>query len=111
MHKLHEVKVNLCKGIEEFAGQKLTAANIDELDKLARTAKNIGKLIKMAEESEYSGEYSGGYSSRYSGKRDSMGRYSRDHEIVSKLRDLQNRAPDEATRQTYDKLITMVDGM
>lgn len=107
MHKLHEVKMNLCKEIEEYAGQKLTSANIDELYKLASTAKNIGKLIESAEESEYSGAYSRGYS----GKRDSMGRYSRDHEIASNLRDLQNKSPDEATRQTYDKLIAMVDGM
>lgn len=107
MHKLHEVKMNLCKEIEDFAGQKLSPAGVDYLDKLANTAKNICKIIKYAEESEYSGAYSMGYS----GKRDSKGRYSRDHEITSNLRDLQNRAPDEATRKTYDKLIEMVDGM
>ena len=99
MHKLHELKMTLCKELEEYAGQKLSAANIDEIDKLAHAAKNIDKLIKSSESNDYSG------------KRDSMGRYSRDHEIVANLRDLQNRTPDEATRQTYDKLITMVDGM
>lgn len=109
MHKLMEVKMGLCKEIEEFAGQKLTSSNIDELYKLASTAKNIDKLIKSAEQNEYSGAYSNNYSMGYSGKRDSMGRYSRDHEIVSNLRDLQSKAPDEATRETYDRLITMVD--
>ncbi len=139
MHKLYDLKKMLCKELEEYGSKELSAGSLDVIDKLAHSIKNIDKVI-MAEEN-YSGDYSrGSYSmgggsyargsyadggsymdsrrsedresyDSYSGKRDSMGRYSRDEKMVAELRELQRMANNELAKEEFEKLIHMVQSM
>ena len=81
--------------------------------KLSRTeiedGKNLAKF-KMAlltneamEEEGYSDTYRDGMSNAR--KRDSMGRYSRAEEFMSKLHELRDEAPDEHKRRKVERLI------
>jgi len=131
MHAIYDLKDLLCKELEEY-GKKgdLTAGSLDVVDKLAHTIKNLDKIIETyEEEGEYSsrGSYNGGsynyrnsYHNSYrdgdmSYKRDSMGRYSRnysrDADMVERLRDLMNEAPDDRTRQEIQRLVTKMEQM
>ena len=105
MHELYELKEKLCRELEEYANKDMSAGSLEVIDKLAHATKNLGKIIEMADEGEYSmaggpyggrsyrgGSYArghGGYSrtggsyARGGGRgrgsnanRDSMGRYS-----------------------------------
>lgn len=73
----------------------------------------------------YEGSYRGGstrnrayrggsYARRRAQGRDSMGRfegYSRDGDMVERLRELMNDAPDERTRQEFQRLVTRMEQM
>jgi hypothetical protein len=106
MHKIHELKESLCNELEEYAKKdSLTASELDIVDKLAHTVKNLDKIIEAKEgysmdghsgrryvnrsydggsyDGSYDGSYADGSSGDYSrrgrgpgAKRDSMGRYS-----------------------------------
>lgn len=55
MHELYELKEKLCKELEEYGGKEdMTAGSLEVIDKLAHSIKNIGKVIEMYEEDEYS---------------------------------------------------------
>lgn len=136
MHKLYDLKEMLCEELEEYGGKdNLDVGSLEIVDKLAHALKNVEKIIMMHEE-EYSerGSYDGGSYARggrggysrysresdgrsYARRRDSMGRYSRrgdysrDGDMVSELRELMEEAPDERTRQEFQKLITKMEGM
>lgn len=98
MHELYELKEMLCKELEEY-GRKgdLDVGSLEIVDKLAHAVKNLGKIIEMDEDGEYSmqgGNMGGGNSYRYgrygrsmrggsyargrgrNARRDSRGRYS-----------------------------------
>lgn len=97
MEYIHELKEKLCDELEEIAKQPdLSAGELDAVDKMVHTVKNLMKIEMMKQQEEYSrdgawmarGSYSqarDGYSrgnsyevnGGYSQKRDSMGRYSR----------------------------------
>lgn len=112
MHELYELKSMLCKKLEEY-GRKgdITASTLDVIDKLAHAVKNIGKVIEMDEESEYSGNYDGGrsyarggnmrgvnrsYARGRNAQRDSRGRYSGDiREMAMSLGEMMGDLPDE----------------
>ena len=115
------------------AGGKVSTGDMDYIDKLTHSLKSIKAVIAMMEADEmddddrgYSRNYSGrmyrgrsyddGYSNRHSyargrgAKRDSMGRYASDDGysrggMVDELRDLMESAPDEQTRQEFQRLI------
>lgn len=61
----------------------------------------------MAHDSYEGGSYARGRGAR----RDSMGRYSRDHKMIADLRELQSKATDESTKQLYEHLISMAESM
>ena len=126
MHKLYDLKETLCKELEEYADKgKMSAGDLDVVDKLSHTIKNLDKIIEKYDENEYSGM--GGYSNRrddysrerdgysrrnYSMARDSRGRYSRDNQMmISELRELMADAPDEKTRMEFEKFISKVEMM
>lgn len=69
MHKLYELKKNLCKALESYADEGVNKSNIDEIDKLAHATKNVCKVIEDAEMEEYSERYS---MDEYSGRGYSM---------------------------------------
>ena len=112
----------------------LTGGDIDYVDKLTHTLKSIKTTMAMMDSEGYSGYGYGGnmggnmggnsgryYSGNYSGRgrrRDSMGRYSRNRgrysgndEMVDQLRELMEDAPDDRTRQEFQKFISKVESM
>lgn len=128
MHKLMEYVCDELDELERKVGKdgKLSATEVQYLDMLAHTKKNLLKAEEMSE-GEYSG-YSrdGGYSregdsyarGRRNARRDSMGRYSRsyndgysmaDDDMVAELRELMRNAPDERTRTEFQRFIQKLE--
>lgn len=141
MHKLMEY---ICSEMEELERKadkdgKLSMAEVQYLDTLAHTKKNLLKADEMWEESEYSEDggtsyrsyargggrlnrmpyenrymYDDGGNSMARRKRDSMGRYSRaegTEMMVDELRDLMQDAPDERTKMEFKKFIEKIEQM
>lgn len=125
MHKLYELKDQLCKELESYADrQTLDLQTLDVIDKLAHSTKNICKIIEFCEQdSGYNGStmtmpYGGQFS--YTGSpmphynmrgtpRDSMGRYTRsDSSYSMQLQNLIDNAPNEQARQ---KLMSVMNDM
>ncbi len=138
MNDLHELCETISREIADAnekiraAGGKLSAGDVDYIDKLTHTLKSIKGVEAMSEDD-------GGYSSRsypdgmggsyrsyprmYRGgsyargrKRDSMGRYSingysRDDGMVDELRGLMEDAPNEAIKRDIQRLIDKVEQM
>lgn len=117
------------------AGGKMSGPDLDYLDKLTHALKSIKTTIAMmeAEENEgasgrmypyYGGSYNdgsyngGSYRGRSSyargrmnARRDSMGRYSGDDNMVAELRELMRDAPDEQTRKEFERFIQKIERM
>lgn len=128
MHELYELKEKLCKELEEYGKKEMSAGSLEVVDKLAHTIKNLGKIIEMSEESEYSGYGYDGGSYRYSNrgsyargrgrnaKRDSMGRYSSEgysrakDDVAERLYDLMEDSP-ENMKQEIQRFITKIENM
>ena len=130
MHRLHELRENLCAELEEYAKKgKVDVGSLDVVDKLAHTIKNLDKIIEVSD-AEYSGNYmrSGGAymgdgrygHDMYAGargrgrmaKRDAMGRYSSDgHMMIAELREIMEEAPDQRTRDEFEKFIHKMESM
>lgn len=130
---LHELCETLSREIGEAnekirsAGGKLSAGDLDYIDKLTHALKSVKATIGMMEDEGYSsnpymgGSYGdmnrGSYRRSYAQKRDSMGRYSRergysrDNGMVEELRELMQDAPDERTRQEFQRFITKIESM
>lgn len=139
MHKLYDLKDMLCEELEQFGSRdKLTSSTLETVDKLAHAAKNVGKLIEMCEEEEYSRDdgmsrgYGRSYDRGYSNRRYSMDGYyyddggmshrrgraangrfvSRDgSEMARRLREMMNEAPDENSRQEIQRLAERMENM
>lgn len=121
------------------AGGKLSAGDVDYIDKLTHTMKSIKTTIAMAEADD-NGEsgyypYMGGYRSFENGggmrggrsnaqRRDSRGRYSREYresrrggysrdearmDFIDDVRDLMRDAPDEHTRMKFQRFIDEIE--
>lgn len=132
MNELNELKEMLCKELKEYGKKgELTAGSLDVVDKLSHTIKNLDKIIEAYEGGGYSngypvyayrggrsyadGSYNDGYGS-YARRRDSMGRYSREGysrhgDIIADLRELMNDAPDDRTRQEFQRFINKMESM
>lgn len=125
MHELYELKDKLCDELEEYASKEMTAGSLDVIDKLAHTIKNLGKIIKMHEESE---DYSsmGGMSYARGGRRGRTGAnqygsyargdysregYSRNNQMITELRELMMEAPDERTKKEFQRFISKMESM
>lgn len=133
MHKIYEYLCDELKTLEKKAesGQGLSMAELEYLDKLTETKKNLLKIEMLEEDSEYSnamrgGSYRGSYArggrdgsyddgsyARGRGrnaKRDSMGRYSsegysRAEDFRMELEDLMASAPNDRIRQKMQSLM------
>lgn len=120
----------------ESSGNNLTGDDLSYIDKLTHSIKSIKTTMAMMDSDGYSndggygmsGNYGrGGNSGRYypyysgargrSAKRDSMGRYSRgrgysgDDDMIEQLHELMEQAPDDRTRQEFQKFISKVENM
>ena len=117
MHKLIDF---ICDEIDELERKadkdgKLSMTEVQYLDTLAHTKKNLLKAEEMSDGYSMDREHS------YARRRDSMGRYSRGYDyrgysmdtkdMVSELRNLMHDAPDERTRQEFEKFIRRVESM
>ena len=136
---LHETCETLSRELGEAnekikrAGGKLSAGDLEYIDKLTHAIKSVKTTIAMmeAEDGGESGYYMPMYGrsyydrsygmrdgNSYARRRDSMGRFtsrrggmSYDDGMVEELRDLMDRAPDEATKREFHKLITRLEQM
>lgn len=128
MHEIYELKEMLCEELEKYGAKgDLSAGELEIVDKLAHTVKNLGKIIEMYdEEEEYSGNMGyqrnnrGGSYARGRGRnarRDSMGRYSSEgysraaEDMKDQLRRLMEQAPNEMTRRELEKLVERMEQM
>ena len=137
MHKLYEFICDELKELEKKADNGLSVSEIQLMDTLLHAKKNLLKADEMEEESEYSGamrdgmmyrdgmregSYRGSYARNGRGRgrnarRDSMGRYSSDgysraaDDVVERMRDLMQDAPDEQTRQEIQRLVSRMESM
>ena len=110
----------------------ITGGDLEYLDRLTHVMKSIKTTMAMMDSEGYSGTYgmgsnygrnSGRYYPYYSGargrgaKRDSTGRYSRgrgysgDDDMIEQLHELMEQAPDDRTRQEFQKFINKVESM
>lgn len=131
MHAIYELKDMLLKELEEY-GQKdqLDVGGLDIVDKLAHTIKNLDKIIICYEEDgdmsfdgygtyrssrrgmNYRngiGSYKNGSYARRGGN--SNGRYSRDGGMIEELKELMEDAPDDRTRQEFQRFISKMENM
>lgn len=118
---LHELCETLSREIGEAndkirkAGGKLSAGDLEYVDKLTHALKSVKATIAMQDEDGYSGTYPhsyrrmGRYSNRYS--RDYDREYSRDGGMVEELRDLMRDAKDERTKQEFRRFIEKIESM
>ena len=101
------------------AGGKVSPSDMDYLDKLAHTIKSIKTTMAMM---DAEGGSNASMGSSYARRRDSMGRFTRadgsyrsyadrayDDGMMAQLRELMDDAPDEMTRQKFQKFITEME--
>lgn len=118
------------------AGGKLSAGDLDYLDKITHTMKSAKTIIAMAEAEKRDGEsgyypymgsyryYGDGNSMRRDGisdarRRDSMGRYSRENrgysrddaksDFIEDVRDLMHDAPNERIKMRFKEFIREIE--
>lgn len=132
MQELYELKEMLMEELEKYGQKELTAGSLEVVDKLAHSLKNICKIMEEDEGgSYYDGSYEGGsydrggsyrggsYENRggrgsYARRRDFMGRYSRNYsraaeDMVHELKDMMKDAPDDKTRQEFQRFIQKLE--
>lgn len=132
MHELYKLKDMLVKELEEYGSRgDLSASTLQTIDTLAHAAKNVCKIIEDSDEGQsgrwYPNSYDDGMSGRrpmprnmayrgmpnggsYARRRDRMGRYSGDGDMVAELRELMENAPDDRTRQEFQRFIGKIEG-
>lgn len=139
MQEIYELKEMLCEELEKYGSKgDLNTGELEIVDKLAHAVKNLGKIIEMADEEEYSGQMMGGGSYQRGGggggnrggsyQRGGRGgrnnnptgrnQYSRERgysraaeDMIEQLRDMMEEAPDQQTRKEIQRLITKMEQM
>lgn len=130
MNDLHELCEIVSREIGEAnekiqsAGGKLTAGDVDYIDKLTHTLKSVKAVIAMMDDEGYSGDDGMAYRGRsygdrmyrgrsYARRRDGMGRYSgrysRDGNLVDQLHALMQDAPNEQIKREMQRLAEKVE--
>lgn len=121
-----ELRESLCRELDEIAEKgELSAGDLDTVDKLTHTLKNLDKIMMGGEYSNagdwyamgnygrdgYRDDYRSGNSYR-GRKRDSMSRYSRSdarEDMAEKLRRMVDDAPDSRTREALEKAMRILE--
>lgn len=92
----------------QASGGKITAGDLEMLDKLTHMMKSIKTTMAMMDsESNYGGDYN---ANRGSYRRDSMGRYTRSDGMVRELRSMMYRAP-EYLKGDIERVISKAERM
>lgn len=124
MYKLYNLKDKLCDELTALADEEITTSNIDIIDKLTHTIKNLDKVIDVKSAETYSG--ASRYNPRdnmsrgrpgYSG-RDSMGRYTYDgysrsddiNSMIHEVRSLASYLPSNK-QDEIDRLVMRMEQM
>lgn len=122
MKHLEDLRETLCQELNEIAEKgDLSAGDLDTVDKLTHTLKNLDKIM-MGDGYSNAGDwyamgnygrdgYRGGISYR-GRRRDSMGRYSRAdarEDMADKLRHMMEEAPDSRTREALEKALRSME--
>ncbi len=106
MHKLYELKEKLMDELEEYSRKdELSAGDLEVVDKLTHTVKNLCKIIEDSEES-YSGASYQNYSRAGNGRRRER-RASTRYSMAERLRDI----ADDADPRTRNEIERMIDRM
>ncbi|MBO7461956.1 MAG: hypothetical protein J6T96_05115 [Bacteroidales bacterium] len=102
MHKLYTLKDKLCDELSSMADQKIDASNLQMVDTLAHSLKNLLKVIDHEEGNEYSGRnyYDNGMRWHDDGRSFAAGRrmysnrgfYSRDDDITNMIHEIRSMA-------------------
>ena len=123
MHKIYDY---ICDELEKLEKEiertgELTPTKLELADDLIDMKKNITKIWRLEEDGDYShGMYpdrvmrDNGMSmarGRRDVNRDAMGRYSRKGDIIDRLHDIADNAPDEMSRREINKLISKMQEM
>ena len=131
MKELYELKEKLCDELKGYGKKDMSAGSLDVVDKLAHTIKNLDKIIEAYDDGAsgyYPYAYNDGgmntnrsyrdrpYRGSYAQRRDGMGRYSgneysRHGGMVEELRELMQDAPDERTKQEFQRFISKIESM
>lgn len=142
MHDLYKLKETLVKELENYGKSgDLSKSALEDIDKLAHAAKNIGKVIELCENEEYSNamgnSYRGGYGRSYENGGSGRSYYSRDGyyyddggmsarrgraangrfvsrdsgEMARRLREMMEEAPDNGTRSELQRLADKMEQM
>lgn len=125
MKHLEDLRETLCRELNEIAEKgELSAGDLETVDKLTHTLKNLDKIMmgkgySNAGDWQAMGTYGRGmyrddrYDTSYRGrKRDSMGRYSRAdarEDMADKLRRMMDDAPDSRTREALEKALRSME--
>lgn len=141
MHELYDDLKEMCDTLTRELGKtnnkmssggNISAGDMEYIDKLTHALKSVKTTMAMMD-SEYSnrgsyanymnrsydGSYEGMSNARGRGRnarRDSMGRYSSErgysrNEMVDTLEDLMESAPDDRTRQEFQRFISKMQSM
>lgn len=106
----HAIK-NICKVIEAAEEEQYSEASYRG-GSSRRGSSRAGGGSSRGSYAEAGGSYEGSSYARGRGRsarRDSMGRYSRDEEMVAQLRELYDMANDEMQRDSIRKIIQMAE--
>lgn len=105
------------------AGGKMSAGDLETIDKMTHTLKSLKTVIAMAEaeDGKYSNRGSEGtyrhndgynYGRGRNARRDGMGRYSSaSHELVDELRGMVDDAPNDQIRGEIQRLVDKLERM
>lgn len=131
MHDLHELKEKLLKELEEYGGNaKFSKEDVETIKYMASAIDHICNIAE-GEEEGYSGRYpywmGGAYDDGNMGGNGRSNRsmrggrsyrrgysregYSRDGGMVEELRELMQDAPDDRTRQEFQRFIEKIERM
>lgn len=135
MYSLHQDLDEICEVLAEElkrANDKLertrgslSIGDIDYIDKLTHALKSVKSTKAMIDKESNTASFDSNYSRRnertYDSRRNTMypysygDRYMRDYsgdeKMLSELKELMREAPDEATRQEFEKFINKIQSM
>lgn len=124
----HETMEKLCsmvsdeltKVVNKVEKTELSTGMLEYIDKLAHALKSIKTIMAMEDaggsydDGSYDdGSYRGSYRSSYRSYNPGYSRrrnYSRDDQVVSELRDLMDKAPED-TKHEFQRLISKMESM
>lgn len=135
--EMHELCETLTGEVKEMnakiraAGGKMSPQDLENVDKLTHALKSIKATMAMDEDEEGYSEYYPMGGNSYRRNRDSMGRYSRypgyngwtgapgiprypnrnysRNDLVDKIRQLMDNAPDDRTRQDIQRMVERME--